>query len=49
MTTEEKAILNSFNNVIPLLTTEDKARLLGFGEGMAFAKQDKEKKSEKED
>ena len=35
MTAEEKRILETFARIIPSLPDEDKAYLLGFGEGLA--------------
>ena len=35
MTAEEKRILETFAKIIPELPDEDKAYLLGFGEGLA--------------
>ena len=35
MTDEEKRILETFARIIPALPDEDKAYLLGFGEGLA--------------
>lgn len=36
LTNEENEILKIFASVIPYITKEDKAQLLGIGKGMAF-------------
>lgn len=35
MTEKEKQIIQTFEKVLPKMSAEDKAYLLGFGEGMA--------------
>ena len=32
----EKRIINTFEEILPLLTEEEKQKLLAFGQGMAF-------------
>ena len=45
MSEKEEMILETFKNVIPDLTDNEKEKLLSFGEGMAFMKE-KQKKAE---
>jgi hypothetical protein len=50
MSEREKQILETFGKVIPELSEMEKEKLLSFGEGMAFMKDNQKKKEgEKED
>ena len=47
MSEQEKKILETFSEVLPSLSAQERERLLAYGEGMAFAKNNPDDKPDK--
>lgn len=46
MREDESSILETFGKLLPELTEQDKARLMAFGEGLAFQLEDRRRETD---